>query len=216
MKRTLIPLMVLGLIASAIPAYGQVELIPRFTWLDTDTHEEIEGSSDRNDVRLELEDDTGYGVAVNFYLGSRFSTEIGLSLIEPDVITTETNDQSGTFINTTDVEVIPVTAVLQYHFNPDGPFDLYIGGGVAYVLVDDVEGDNVDQAGFDRIAIDEDAGFAANIGLNYWFGNTFGLNIDAKYVPLESSANVIFGSGTTTDEININPLLLSGGISIRF
>lgn len=215
MKRTLIPLMVLGLIASAIPAYGQVELIPRFTWLDTDTHEFIEGSSDRSAVRLELQDDTGYGVAVNFYLGSRFSTEIGLSLIEPDVITIVSGDQSGTFINTLGTEVIPVTAVLQYHFNPDGPFDLYIGGGVAYVLVDDIKG-NVDQAGFERIEIEEDAGFAVNIGLNYWFGNAFGLNIDAKYVPLESSANVVFGSGTTTAEVSINPLLVSGGLAIRF
>ena len=215
MKRTFIPLLVTGLLVAA-PAFAQVELIPRFSWIDTDAHEDIEGDPDANRLRMELEDETGFGVAVNFYLGSRVSAEVGLSLVQPDVIITETNDQSGAFVNTFDTEVIPVTAVLQYHFNPDGPFDFYIGGGVAYVLVDNVEGDSVDDASFDSIELDEDAGFAANIGFNFWFSDSFGLNVDAKYVPLESSANVVFGSGETATDISINPLILSGGLSLRF
>lgn len=204
-----------ALILIAPSAFGQIEVIGRAAWIDTDAHEDLEDDPDMNRVRMEVDSDSGYGLAFNFYVGDQFSVELGASVFEPDVIITETQDISGVLINRTGIEVVPLTAVLQYHFRPEGPFDVYVGAGAAYVILDDIGG--LDDAEVDSIELDEDAGFAVNLGINWLFSDAVALNVDAKYVPLESAATVVFPDRTGEPrDVSINPLIVSAGLAVRF
>jgi len=66
----------------------------------------------------------------------------------------------------TQAEMMPVTAVLQFHFAPNGRFDPYFGAGAAYVLIDDVDTpDELNNIDFERLDFDDDVGLALNAGL---------------------------------------------------
>lgn len=218
MKRLL--LLALVAVVTTVPLFAQsLELIGRYSWMTTDADEEIEGTSDENPVRFEVDDETGYGAAVNFYMTDNFSIEVGASLIEPNTIVTETGDIRAVLQNA-QTTIIPVTAVLQYHFSPDAAWDVYLGGGGAWVLVDDVEGDvgEIEEEDIERIEFDDDAGFVANLGVNIAITDTILLNIDAKYVPLKSPSTIVFGSGQSQAgrDISFNPLIVSVGGVLRF
>lgn len=218
MKKILLLAFVIA--AMTVPVFGQsLELIGRYAWMTTEADENIEGTSDVNPVRFEVDDETGYGAAINFYLSSHFSTELGVSLFEPDTLTTESGDISAVLQNA-DITIVPITAVLQYHFSPDGAWDFYLGAGGAWVLFDDVEGnvDEVDEDSVSRISFEDDAGLVANVGVNLAVTDTILVNIDAKYVPLESASTVVFGSGESQPgrEISFNPLVVSVGAILRF
>lgn len=218
MKRLL--LLALVTAVTTVPVFGQsLELIGRYSWMTTEADETIEGTSDVNPVRFEVDDETGYGAAINFYLSSHFSTEIGVGLFEPNTITTESGDISAVLQNA-EVTIIPITAVLQYHFSPDGAWDFYLGAGGAWVLFDDVEGnvDEIDEDSVRRISFEDDAGLVANLGVNLALTDTILVNIDAKYVPLKSASTVVFGSGEAQpgQDISFNPLIVSVGAILRF
>lgn len=217
MIRTLLLAFVVA--ATTVPLFGQsLELIGRFGWMTTDASQDLEGISDTNPVRLEVDDETGYGAAINVYFTNHFSAELGGWLIEPDAIVTETGDITAILLNPQ--TIIPITAVLQYHFSPDGAWDLYVGAGGAWVLIDDIEGnpEDLEEEDIQRIEFDDDAGLAANLGLNVALTDTILLNIDVKYVPLESASTVVFGSGEARpgSDISFNPLIVSLGASLRF
>lgn len=218
MKKPL--LLALVIAAMSVPVFGQsLELIGRYAWMTTEADENIEGTSDVNPVRFEVDDTTGYGAGINFYLSDHLSTELGVSLFEPETLTTESGDISAVLQNA-EITIIPITAVLQYHFSPDGAWDFYLGAGGAWVLFDDVEGnaDEIDEESVRRISFEDDAGLVANVGVNLAVTDTILVNFDAKYVPLKSASTVVFGSGESQpgQDISFNPLVVSVGAILRF
>lgn len=217
--KKLILILAIATLATTTAFAQSVELIGRYAWMTTDANEDIEGVADRNDIRFEVDDETGYGAAINIYWSDHISTEIGASWIEPSTIVTETGDIRAVLQNE-QTTIIPITAVLQYHFSPDGAWDFYIGAGGAWVIFDDFASDvaELEDDDIDRIDFDDDAGLAANVGVNVMLADNFAFNIDAKYVPLKSATTVVFGSGDATDatEISFNPLIVSAGVSWRF
>jgi outer membrane protein W len=105
--------------------------------------------------------------------------------------------------------------VLQWHFAPNGFIDPYIGGGAAYVLYEfDAQG----VTNLDQIDFDDDVGLAVNAGLGIRMGDHFGIVIDGKYVPVESNATaVVVGTNQErSGQFDISPIIISGGLSLRF
>lgn len=217
MKRLL--LLALVAVVTAVPSFGQsLELIGRYAWMTTDADQDLEGISDPNPTRLEIDTETGYGAAINLYLSNNFSVEVGGWIVEPDAIVTRTGDISAVLLSPQ--TIVPITAVLQYHFSPDGAWDLYAGAGGAWILLDDIEGnaDQIDENDIERIEFDDDAGLVVNLGLNIALTDTILVNLDARYVPLESASTVVFGSGESASgaDIKFNPLIISVGAVLRF
>lgn len=217
MKRLL--LLALVAVVTAVPTFAQsLELIGRYGWMTTDADQDIEGISDPNPTRLEIDNETGYGAAINLYLSNNFSVEVGGWIFEPDAIVTRTGDISAALL--TPQTIVPITAVLQYHFSPDGAWDVYVGAGGAWILIDDIEGnvDEIEQSDIERIEFDDDAGLVVNLGLNIALTDTILINLDARYVPLESASTVVFGSGESSSgaDISFNPLIISAGAILRF
>lgn len=216
MKRILV-LMALATFAAA-PAFAQsrsVDVTGWVTWADPsgDTFENVD---DIEDVEVEFDSEQGYGLGINFFLSDRISAEIAAHVLEPD-LNLRFSDPTIPFTTFGSLEMIPITATLQFHFAPEGRFDPYIGAGAAWVLFDEVSGAALDDIDVDSIDFDDDFGFVVNAGVSIGLTELIAINLDAKYVPVSSAARaVIAGVPGEAIDIDVNPTILSAGISLQF
>jgi outer membrane protein len=208
-------LVLLLILVAAVPMSAQsraFDLTGYVSWVDTSSEGTFDDTT-ANPVDVNFDGSMGYGVAANIFFGDRISTEFAIVRVNTDV----GFRQRAVANADTQAEMMPITAVLQFHLAPNGRFDPYIGAGAAYVLIDDVDTpEELNNIDFERLDFKEDVGLALNAGLGIRLGNNFGLTLDAKYVPLESSATAVRTTGSQDVDFEINPVILSAGLSLRF
>jgi outer membrane protein len=204
-------------LVAAVPALAQnhraFDLSAYAAWVDTSS----EGTFDLNDpndpVGINFDPTIGYGVSANIFFGNHLSTEFAITRVENDV----TFRRRAVNASGDGVEMMPITGTLQWHFAPTGTIDPYIGAGAAYVLIDDVDRPSeLNNLDFESIDFDDDIGLVLNAGLGIRLGERFGLYLDGKYVPLEASATARRTVGAQDTTFDINPVILSAGLSLRF
>lgn len=218
MKRPLIVLAVL-LSLAAVPAFSQsrsVDVTGWVTWVDPSGDNTFDNVNNFGDLdRLEFDTEQGFGAAINVFWTNRISTEFAASVTEPDLDMRFSEPGAPAIAGS--LEMMPITVVLQYHFNPEGRFDPYVGAGAAWVLFDEIESDNLDDINIDAIDFDDDLGLVLNAGLSFDITPSLALNLDAKYVPVESAATARFGTiESDALDIEINPLILGLGLQFQF
>ncbi|HUP64053.1 MAG TPA: OmpW family outer membrane protein [Thermoanaerobaculia bacterium] len=109
-----------------------------------------------------------------------------------------------------DVEIIPVTAVLQWRPDFSGDWDPYLGVGVAHFEFRDLR-----LGGNDRISFDNDTGLVLAAGLDIAISERWFINGDVKYVPFETGSEGISVFGVQ-EELEFEPILVSVGIRYQF
>lgn len=203
-----------------LPVFARtIDLTGRYSWIDLSGDATIENTDpeDFDDVDIEFDSETGFGIAVNLFIGNRLSIEAAASRFEPEAASTSNNPAivAGALGN---LEVMPVTAVLQLHLFPNSTFDPYIGAGVGYVLFDDIEDQqDLEEIDIDRIDLDDDYGLVFNVGFSWDLMPGLALNVDGKYMPVDSAATVVFLTGPAQEtSFEVNPLILSAGLSLQF
>ena len=210
-----VPLSLILLAALAVPMSAQsraFDLTGSVAWVDTSS-EGTFNENTANPVDVNFDGTMGYGIAANIFWGDRISTEFAIVRVNSDVGFRQRAVANGN----SEAELMPITGVLQFHFAPHGRFDPYIGAGGAYVLIDDVDAPGeLNNLDFERLDFDDDIGLALNAGLGIKLTNNLGITLDAKYVPLESSATAVRTTGSTDVKFDINPVILSAGLSLRF
>jgi outer membrane protein len=218
MKRAVLIAAAFGVVLMASPAFAQsrsVDVIGYIAWADPNADGVLRRAGD--DINVDFDSERGFGVAVNVFWGNRISTEFAASVIEPDVAFRSSNPALPVFTGGS-LEMIPITVTLQYHFNPNGRIDPYIGAGAAYVLFDQLDtGSDLNDINLRSIDFDDDVGFVVNAGLSIDITPRFALYLDAKYVPVGTSANAVFATGPgATADIDVNPLIISAGLGFQF
>jgi outer membrane protein len=159
----------------------------------------------------------GYGIGANIFFGNHVSAAFDVVRARPK--TTVVSPSSGVSYATHGTSMTPLSGVLQWHFAPDGAVDPYVGAGAAYVLLDRV---NVfGNATLGQIDIKDKAGLALNAGVSLRISRRLAFTADGKYVPLKAQANAIYPPGTIPTipvvlNVKINPIIISGGLSLRF
>jgi outer membrane protein W len=193
------------------PVFAQrsFDVTVNYVWLDATGAGEFE---DIDETEFDFDDAaTGFGAAANVFFGDRISAEFAIANVSAEASARRRAVGGGT----ADVDIMPVTAVLQFHFAPNGFIDPYVGAGAAYVLFDDFESQGV--SNLDRIDLQDDVGLAINAGLGFRLGGRFGAVIDAKYIPLEANATAVNVTGPETEgRFDISPIIISAGVSLRF
>jgi outer membrane protein len=216
MKRA-IPITLAVLLLSAVPLSAQsrsFDLTGYASWVDTSSEGTFDDTTS-NPVDINFDGTLGYGVAANVFFGDHISTEFAIVRVNSDV--SFRRRAVGGTNGSTQAEMMPITAVLQFHLAPNGRFDPYVGAGAAYVLIDDVDTPSeLNNLDFEKLDFKDDVGLALNAGLGIRLTNNLGLTLDAKYVPLESSAKAVRTTGAETVKFDINPVILSAGLSLRF
>lgn len=164
---------------------------------------EIEDAGDIFDV--EFDEDMGVGVLYNRFWTNSFSTEFAYQRLGADLTLSfqDVSEQVGDL----DLDVLSGTA--QIHFARNSILSPYIGGGVAYISG---EAGSIDEDELEAADLESELDFLANAGINLGLGGSFVVFLDGKYIMYEAR-----GEGDDEDDaIEINPLVISGGIKWRF
>lgn len=106
---------------------------------------------------------------------------------------------------------LPPTLSLQYHFETEGDFDPYIGAGINYTLFFDEK--TVGPLQGADLSLDNSFGAAAQVGFDYQLTDSMSLNLDARWIKIETDASL---DGADLETVEIDPLVYSVTLGWRF
>lgn len=162
--------------------------------------------------RLSFDNAKGYGVSLNHFWTGSISTELSANWLHAN----GEIDVAGTrVLSVGRLKLMPVTFDAQWHFMRSGMISPYVGAGVAYVSAKDLTSSDLDLAGVGTVKIDSKSSWNANAGVNIGIGKMFAVAIDGKYIKYEPDSKAS-GAAGTTEKLKLNPLIVSGGIRLRW
>lgn len=199
-KRSLV---ILSLLAFPLLGFAQSNELGIFISTSQFDDGEIQDADDILDV--EFDEDMGYGVSFNRFWTDSFSTEFAYQKLGAD-LTVSFEDIAET-AGELNLDILSATA--QIHFARGSIISPYIGGGAAYISG---EAGSIDVDEIEDADLENEFEWLANAGVNFNIGRSFGVFIDGKYILYEARAE-----GDDDDEaVDINPLVIAGGIKFRF
>ena len=107
------------------------------------------------------------------------------------------------------IRALPPSLMLQYHVTQLGAFKPYVGLGVNYTIFSKRNNILGGAAEVDRSSL----GLAAQVGFDYMLNKNWGLNLDVKYIQMDTDVRV---SGTKVGTVDLNPITAGVGVSYRF
>lgn len=118
-----------------------------------------------------------------------------------------------------EVTHLPPTLSAQYHFLPNGKVRPYVGVGVNYTFLFDEDIDDL-IPGSDLV-LDNSLGMAAQVGVDFDIGENMFLNVDVRYIDIDSDAEVRLpaaGGGGKLDlgTVEIDPIVAGVHVGWRF
>jgi hypothetical protein len=120
----------------------------------------------------DVDDAFGGGIGLSFPLGaSPLSIDLAGTYyqeLSDEPVSNLFDDDEGVFQDE-GLEVLPFDAGLHYNFQPNGPFNVWIGGGFTYFLIDTTR---------EGIDVDDETGFHVSVGSR--FGSREGANFFAE------------------------------------
>jgi outer membrane protein W len=214
MKWTGVALVLVFVLAiPAVAADRTFDLTGWAAWVDPNSSGTFNSPSPNQPFNVNFNGKLGYGLGANIFFGGHTSLALDAVQVRP-----ETSVRPRAVVpgggTTRGLRMTPLSAIVQWHFIPSGFIDPYVGAGAAYVLFDDAS--VFGTPNLTRINFKNDVGLALNGGLSFRLSRMLALTADGKYVPLKSSATAVFASGTTTTKVKINPVIFSGGLTLRF
>jgi outer membrane protein len=202
----------------ALAADHMFDLTGWAAWVDPNSNGTFNSSSPSQVFKVNFDGKLGYGIGANIFFGNHLSAAFDVAQVRSGT-TLRTRAVGGTSFPTTGTRMTPITGILQWHFAPGGGIDPYIGAGAAYVLFDKT---NVfHSATLSQVNIKDDAGLALNAGVSFRLSRRLALTADGKYVPLKAGATPVYLPGTIPFvpivlNAKINPVIFSGGLTLRF
>lgn len=154
---------------------------------------------------------------LDFLAAAPFEHDIDVAATISDGGTTE----SGR-VKIGEVEQVPPTVSLQYHFAADATIQPYIGLGVNYTTFSGHKlTSEAQDAGILAMKLDDSVGVAAQIGLDWMLGDNWLVNVDVRWIDIEADATLTIddGTGPVTGEIGgiqIDPWTYCLDVGYRF
>lgn len=117
-----------------------------------------------------------------------------------------------------DTWVLPPTLTLQYHFAPNAKVRPYVGVGVNYtIFYGEDASDSLESAiGDTKVELDDSFGYALEAGVDFDLTDKLFLNLDVKYIDIDTKAKLTTGSLVNRVKVSIDPIVAGIGIGIRF
>lgn len=109
------------------------------------------------------------------------------------------------------VWALPPVLTLQYHFNPDGVLNPYIGAGVNYTITYGAHrGGSVH-----NVSYSDEFGYAFQAGFDYNINKKWSVNLDVKKVFVSTNIKVN-GGAITAGGTNLDPWVIGMGVGYNF
>ena len=114
--------------------------------------------------------------------------------------------------------VLPPTLLLQYHFLPDAKVRPYIGAGVNWSIFysEDATPALVGAVGPTNVSLEDSVGWAVQAGVDFDLNERFFLNVDVKYIDINTTATLTSGAAINTVDVDLDPIVAGVGVGFRF
>ena len=106
---------------------------------------------------------------------------------------------------------LPPTLSVQYHLNPTGAFQPYVGAGLNYTMFFSEKA--VGPLAGSDLEIDNSGGLSAEIGFDFRLNEKWLINFDARYIKMETGARV---DGVGIGDVSINPMVYGLHLGYKF
>jgi outer membrane protein len=109
------------------------------------------------------------------------------------------------------VTALPPSLLAQYHFTDFGPLKPYVGAGVNYTRFG-----SRNLASGDVYSVEKSSlGYAAQIGADYMLTKNWGVNVDVKYLQIETDV-IVNSSNASAGTLKLSPIATSVGVTYKF
>jgi len=162
-------------------------------------------------VNINFEEKTGYGISLNHFWTDQFSTELALQKINADL-----NLSVGgapVTINAGEIDAESVTALGEWHFRRGTRFSPYLGAGLAHIGGEFKLNDLLLEPGDpSKVDLESETTWSAAAGANIRLTDRLSLGLELKYIPWSPTEK----GGVADDAIDVDPLTFSTGLRLRF
>jgi len=110
-----------------------------------------------------------------------------------------------------EVNLLPPTLTMQYHFKPDEDVRPYVGAGLSYIFYYDQE---VDGSSISHIEYDNGIGYALQAGVDLAIDKNWAMNFDVKKI--FHQVDVTINNGAVTADVDLDPWVIGVGMAYRF
>lgn len=117
-----------------------------------------------------------------------------------------------------DLMALPPTLTAQYHFNPNGKIRPYAGVGLNYTIFysEGASDSLVGAIGATAIDVDDSFGVAYQAGVDFDITDRWFVNIDVKYIQIDTTATLNTGGVINTVDVDLDPIVAGVGVGMRF
>ena len=141
---------------------------------------------------------------ITYFFTKNIAAELVLTY--PQRVDVRTNSSSlGT------VTALPPTLLAQYHFTQFGPLKPYVGAGINYTRFGSRNLGGADEYSVEKSSV----GYAAQIGADYMLTKNWGINLDVKYLQIETDV-IVNSSGASAGTLKLSPIATSVGVTYKF
>ena len=203
-------LFALGSFAQASSAQDRVELIVDVEGVHRQNGGAVSGAGSA--YQPEFENGGGFGLGVNWHFSGRVSLEVKAAVLASDM---SLRVEEGDFVALVDVgyvNMVPVTALVQWHPFEKGSLRFYVGAGVAHVFIEDIEAEGL----VPRTEFSNTTGLVVDAGLRIPMSKRWSFTGDARYIPVETSGTARFGPNGIEGNLDVRPLIVSFGLAYQF
>lgn len=149
-------------------------------------------------------------VDISYFFAKNWAAELVLTYPQEHDVTVQESALGGP-VKIGTFKHLPPTLTLQYHFNPEGDIRPYVGAGVNFTNLSEVE---LEVPTVGRLNLDRTSwGGAFGAGFDWKLDRNLYLNVDVKKVYI--SADVTLG-GAKVSKVKVDPVLVGVGIGWRF
>ncbi|MEG3150807.1 OmpW family outer membrane protein [Sphingomonas sp. ZT3P38] len=114
--------------------------------------------------------------------------------------------------------VLPPTLTAQYHFNSAGAVRPYVGAGINYTIFYSEKASSglKSAVGPTKVHMSDSVGWAAQAGIDVDITPKFFLNLDVKYIDMDTTATLrTTAIGTQKLRVHLDPVVVGVGVGFR-
>ena len=207
MKKTLIAILVAGLMAPALSFAEKGDIVVRARVTHVAPDESSHLNSSIGD-RLEVNSNTIPEIDFSYYFTKNIAAELILAVgSRHDVNIGGSGANAGAKLGS--INLLPPTLTAQWHFNPDQTIDPYVGAGMSYIRAMD-RNLNLGTTG---ITVERNMfGPVLQAGADYNLPNKWLVNFDVKKIWFSTDVSTT----TKIDNLDIDPWVVSFGVGKKF
>jgi outer membrane protein len=173
-----------------------------------------QGNSGVDGLEIDVSEDSSLSLTGAYFFTPGLSLELLASLPFEHAYVVSAADGSGP-IGAGSTKHLPPTLSLQYHFNSGGTFIPYVGAGINYTIFfsQKISAALTDALGGASAKLDDSTGYALQAGIDYMFTDQLFMNVDVRYIDIESDLKV---DGTKVGTVDISPTTVGLNVGYKF